>query len=405
MNFQIKGKKGFVLAWISCFAVLLILIILPLIGWAVSEFNWTARSYMSLQALNLADAGAELAIWEIVHNNAQFASWAGLNPHTLTIAPFKDNFDEDTGDVNISVQIISPYNYLITSTGFVPNSADEKVKKTVKVRVFPHPLFNNAAFGYDSVLVQGISRVDSYNSLLGPYTALTAGSNGDVGTNGTFTREGNSNIMGDVFIGPEGLASGNNPPYVAGDTYYFGNEVEPIDVPFDLNYFNTLPSSGTINLSSNDIFLVPSGDWRYESISLSSKASMTISPNTRMYINNNFTTSGQATVYSGAGVILYIGGNGSFDGGGIVNTSNLPSNLQIYGLGTGTTYSFAGNSDFYGVVYAQDSYINLSGTHSYFGAVAGKTVSLSGTGQLHYDEALSTNGPISGYDIAYWQED
>jgi len=402
--FKAIGKKGFVLIWISCFALLMILIILPLIGWSVNEYNWTSRSYMSLQALNLADAGAELAIWEIVHNGASFAAWSGTNPHTLTITSFKDNFDKNAGDISISVQTISPYNYLITSTGFVPNSANAKVEKTVKVKVFPHPLFNNAAFGYDSVILQGISRIDSYNSSLGPYSALTAQSNGDVGTNGDFTRSGNSTVMGDVFIGPDGTASGNNPPYVTGDTYYFGNEVELIDVPFDSTYFNSLPSSGTLSLSSDETATIPSGDYRYESISLISKSALTISPNTRVYINNDFTITAQAVVYSGANVILYIGGDGSFAGQGIVNASALPSNLQIYGLGTGTTFNFVGTSDFYGTVYAQGSSINLGGTNTYFGAVIGKTVNLSGTGQLHYDEALSTNGPISGYDIAYWQE-
>jgi len=88
----------------------------------------------------------------------------------------------------------------------------------------------------------------------------------------------------------------------------------------------------------------------------------------------------------------------------IVKTSGIPGNLQIYGLDSGTTINYAGGSDFYGTIYAPEGDVSTSGNSNIFGAIVGDTVTLSGTGALHYDESLAENGPSQGFTIVYWQE-
>lgn len=404
MKASFLNKKGFVLFWILMICLVLVILIVPVINWTVNEFSWMSRSYMRFAALNLADAGAENALWEIMHNSGQFTTWGGMNPKTLVLNSFKDHDLVPIGDISVSALNTSPGNYLITSTGYVPSRPAEKVKKTVKVKVFPHSLFNNGVFGYDSVSISGTPYVNSYNSDLGPYNPILAGSNADVGTNGSMTIAGNSTVKGDLLIGPDGTVSGNDPSHVSGETYYTGTnmEVEPVLLP---DYLAGLPGQGALSLGGDDELALLPGYHRYSSISLTSKSILTISGDSQVYVEGSFSVVSQAQVITGPGVSIYIGGNGNFAGQGIINTSGYPVNLSIYGLGNDTSLVFSGGSDFFGTVYAPFSSVAMSGNVNYYGAVVGKSVNLTGSLGFHYDEVLSQSGPSSGYDVAYWQED
>lgn len=399
-----SNKTGFILFSVICATLILIIIIIPLISWTANEFSWTNRSFNSLRALNLADAGAELAVWEIIHNGALFTGWSGVNPKTLIISSFTDNFGETIGDITLSAGSAAPDNYLITSTGFVPGVADYEVRKIVKVKVFPRALFNNGIFGYDSVTLSGNTLVDSFDSSEGPYLPLTAGSDGDVGTNGDLTLSENAVVNGDAFIGPSGTITGNTPEHLTGETFYSADDVELEGLP-SIDDFIVLPSAGNYVLSGNNSDIILPGDYRYESMTVDGKAVLTISSNTRIYIHNDFTIAGQAEVVTNDNVEFYIGGDGNFAGQGIVNTSEIASNLQIFGVGDGTSMSFTGLSDSYGTFFAPKSSIYMAGDADYYGAVVGKTAELAGNIKFHYDEDLTQSGPFLGYDIAYWQED
>jgi hypothetical protein len=64
-----------------------------------------------------------------------------------------------------------------------------------------------------------------------------------------------------------------------------------------------------------------------------------------------------------------------------------PEDFILYS--TGGHVQFAGKSDFYGAVYAPNAHIDMGGTHNYYGAMIGRYVDSVGTGQIHYDEALT----------------
>jgi len=401
-NFLTK-KKGLILITVMLISIVFIIIIVPLIAWTVHEFSWTVRSFRSLKALNLADAGAEIAIWEIIYDGADFSGWGGVDLKTRTISSFTDNSGNVMGDIDISVLNTASDTYLITSTGHVPFSSGLTVEKRVKVLVFPRAMFNNGIFGQTSVTINGTPLADSYDSSAGPYTEESATGNCDIGTNGELTIGGNALVEGDVFVGPDGEISGDVSSYITGETYYSANPVELEDISLP-DEFSSLENHGDMALASSDTMMLPSNDYYYESISLKAQSNLTLSSNTRIYIATDFSIAGQAAVFTGDNVEIYIGGNGDFAGGGIVNTTTMPSNLQIYGLGNDTNLTFSGNSAFYGAIYAPYSSVVLTGTSDYFGAVVGKDVDLTGTNNFHYDEDLRENGPTQGYDIAYWQE-
>ncbi len=401
MSWHLLGKKGFILVTMLCFILLLILIMIPLISWSTNEYAWTSHSFMSLQALNLADAGAESAIWEIVYNDEQFASWAGTNPKTITLSSFKDSGNKAIGDITVSADQTSAHHYTITSTGFVPNAAKPVTGKTVKVFVLPKAVFNNAVFGNHSVLLSGITLVDSYDSRLGPYSSLTARENGDIGTNDILTMVGSASVKGDALVAPGGSVSGVE-PRITGELFYAANptELDPVILP---SYFGGVPTSPNLSLNKDTTTLL-TGNYHYKEISLSGSATLEINGNTNMYVSEKIYLTGTAKIDIGPNVKLYIKGDANLGGQGIVNSSGIPSNLQIYGLGSGTTIKYAGGSDFYGTIYAPESDVSTSGNSSIFGAIVGNTVKLSGTGELHYDESLADNGPSQGFTIVYWQE-
>ena len=384
--------------------VILIIIIVPLASWNISEFSWTNRSFLSLRALNLADVGAESAIWQIAYNNAQFTGWSGTNPKIITLQSFTDNAGQAVGDISMSAQSTSPDHYIVTSTGFVPDMTSPVVSRTVKVKVFPHAIFNNGIFGNESVTLSGNTFVDSYDSEDAPYSPATALNNGDVGTNGTLTLLENTSVNGNAFISPDGSFLIDPTTYLGGETYYSGGEaeLEPISLPDNLAI---LPSGSNLIVNGTSNFFMPSGDYRSESITVEGQAKLSLDDNVCVYVHNDFSIAGQATVFTNNNAEIYIGGNGTFAGKGIVNATGVPDNLIIYGLGIDADFNFTGNNDFAGSVYAPKSSVYMSGEAEYFGAVIADDITLAGNIKFHFDEDLLNDGPSIGYDIAYWQED
>jgi hypothetical protein len=221
MKYRIKYRKGFALFSVVLISIISVILVIPLIAWPVNEYSWTIRSFKSLKALNLADAGAEFAIWEIMHNGAQFTGWTGAgNSRSYDINPLTNNAAAAVGGVEIVCLETASDNYLITSTGIISFPGSAAVTKTVKVKLFPRSLFNNGIFGYDSVTASGNTVVDSYDSSAGAYVPGAGGNNGDIGTNGTLTLADNALLKSDIFVGPSSTIVGDVSSHVTGETYY-----------------------------------------------------------------------------------------------------------------------------------------------------------------------------------------
>jgi hypothetical protein len=137
-----------------------------------------------------------------------------------------------------------------------------------------------------------------------------------------------------------------------------------------------------------------------------------------LYVTGDFTTRGSGTtdgsvvIVNGVNVKIYVAGNLNFSGNGLINYNNVASSLEIYGIsppdGTTQTFTLAGNSDFYGTVYAPGADLKLAGGGSsgeFVGSFTGKSAFLNGTTQIRYDEALAGSGRISSFKIAAWFED
>ena len=109
MNIFLKKKKrqeGF----IFIITVITMAVLLTLAGvhltMTLSEQRLTARTYRDVLAINLAEAGIELAIWEFNYGGADFLTsdgWSGTDPVTLTVNAFTDSDGTVMGDFTVTV--------------------------------------------------------------------------------------------------------------------------------------------------------------------------------------------------------------------------------------------------------------------------------------------------------------
>lgn len=81
------------------------------------------------------------------------------------------------------------------------------------------------------------------------------------------------------------------------------------------------------------------------------------------------------------------------NGNQTVNASGRPFQLQVVYLGTNPLV-LNGNSSFKMAFVAPNAGVTLSGSADYYGALLSKRLSLTGSGDVHYDESLSGEGPI-----------
>ena len=132
-----------------------------------------------------------------------------------------------------------------------------------------------------------------------------------------------------------------------------------------------------------------------------------------IWIPGDFTTAGNGAVNIPAHVhvIFYIDGAVKIAGNGVVNTSQIPANVTIYGNHDSTvaqTMTVDGNGQFAGVMYAPNASITAKGggsTGDIWGAIYAKSIFFNGGTSLHYDQALGDAGAVIDYRISSWYED
>ena len=71
-----------------------------------------------------------------------------------------------------------------------------------------------------------------------------------------------------------------------------------------------------------------------------------------------------------------------------------------------TGVEVSGANDSYVNIYAPGANVEVTGSGSIYGAVRGKEVNMSGSGDIHYDEALLDVDPQNsgGYGVISWKQ-
>lgn len=216
--------------------------------------------------------------------------------------------------------------------------------------------------GINSVSITGNAYTDSYNSGAGPYSAGSAMTNGGVSSNGNITVGGSGRIRGDARPGPGGSVNLSGVAYVTGSTAT-QNQTQNYATP-------ALPATytdgGAFSLTGSATATLTAGNYHYTSFTMGNSAVLTVSGPVTIYVDGNVSLGGNST---------------------IAVPGNRPQYFRIRTLVSGTVTVNNGVS-VYADIYAPLSSVSITGAGGLYGTATGKTLTLSNSGFLHYDESL-----------------
>jgi hypothetical protein len=271
-----------------------------------------------------------------------------------------------------------------------------------------------------NIVVDSYDSSDSTKSTNGLYDLAKRQQNGDIATDGQLIEAGNAQIYGDVATNAGTVSGAANITGVERTDFY--QEPIPVGAP-SWSSWNASPSSvtGTTTITASATKGSAASRYVLTGVSLSGSKTLTVAGNpdgsqtyVEIYVTGDISVSGtgQIVVQPGVTATIYFAGNVDITGNGVLNSNNQPGDFMLYGIQPPTTSSehvnFGGNSQITASIYApgHDVTVNGGGTNGHvYGSIVGKTVTMTGVSNLHYDERLGSTGVINNYKIVSWFED
>jgi len=409
-------NRGAALFFTLLVAVLMLTIVMPFLFSLSNRFRVTEKSFKSMTAANLAEAGIERAIWELNYGNISL--WSGnLLARTLSLPSVQAANGEIAGDIDIEVHNPAADTPIIIAVGTVPWNGDLSFERRIRVRL-KHGIksyFDFGVFGDEGFDFHGNAYVDSYNSLDGPYDPLTRRLLGDVGTNADHRWDvvllNNTTVYGDAATGyasdpAEVIRLANNAQITGAQRALDEPKLIPaIEPPF-------LPSMGAYTVANGTQNATLTQSATFSSFSLEDNTKLTVNGDVTIYVNGNFTMSSNSILEISEGSTLEIVmGNGVFSvasNSTISNVSHDPRALAILGTGDFHMLYWRSNTHFYGVMYVPEATIDYSANSDLFGSIVCNIISMSSNAGIHYDESLASWSKYgtanSKYEVKDWQE-
>lgn len=169
---NINNEKGQILVFALGVLVLIIITTILLISSAFTYSASSKYSIESLQATHLAEAGIDRAVAAL---NKTAGAYNGESETPL-----------GGGSYSVTVTSIDASNKIIESTGYIPNKANPKSKRTIRIQISKG---DGISFNYGVQVGDG-----------GLELRNTAVVNGSVYSNGNILMENGSRIYGTVFV-------------------------------------------------------------------------------------------------------------------------------------------------------------------------------------------------------------
>jgi len=399
------------------------------------EVHNSHRFRMGFQAINLAEAGLEFAIDAMRNDNFDTRYWEEGTDGFLARNVPNVRWYTNRNEIRTAWVYVQPGSDppLAVAEGKIRLPNGMEVSRQIWIAMGDgqngrKSLFANGVVAKDLIDFSGNNvYVDSYSSsqdVLNVTTRYANRDNGSVATVSIIDSSlglGNGDVFGRIAtgggnpdIGPNGKVFGNDTPFgVSVDTNriardFSGTFPDPVvpDTSSALESYSgsTIGSSGQTTL------------YKLPSLELSGKESVSFEGDVTIVITGDLEIGGKAfmEVAENSSVKLYVAGDATISGNGMVNHGEMPKNFMLYGTGkdSGQEIKVAGNGAFFGVVYAPDYDISARGggaNGTLAGAVVGKTVKFTGNTNFHYDEDLAgliddTAGANDSKDIEEWVE-
>jgi hypothetical protein len=422
-----RFEAGSVLAITLVFGALIGLILLSYLELLHARTKIRARSLAWNQAIPVLEQGIEEAFTHLQDDSANLTtnSWTKSGSGSSTI--YRKSSTNSDGSFFIttcsnvnSFPFTSP---VIYSQGFIPAPLKQGyISRLVQVKLAASMTFPKSVSARGKIDLNGQSVVDSFDSSNtnystgGRYDPAKHKANGAVATdyNGVPAVDvGNGHIYGTVETGPNGTVAYNGSGTV-GDLAWSSNHVgiEPGFTNNDMNVsfadnsapagWNSWPQLTTATGAAamvggtNYTYVVTGQVQLNGALNLNSHDTMVIVGNATLFVNGDFSVGTLLYIAPGATLKLYVAGNTTVSGGGVLNGTGLAASFSYYGLTNNTSIKYTGGADFIGTINAPEADFTLSGGGSVYGAAIVNTYTSKGSGAgLHYDEGASQIGPIA----------
>jgi len=359
------------------------------------DLRTAARLKMSIQAFYIAEAGLNHG-WDELQNSDGVNDFRTLSTAAGGTTLFRKR-DFDDGSYTVTAEAVAgsdPGRVKVTSTGCLPAGdpcPSGHSKAVMEAEFRRQSLFLCALCGKEGVTLSGGSQTDSFDSRKLPYTILTAGSEGDVLSNGNILLSGvTTRVKGNAVAGGSVLKIGAtvSGASMSGAPLRPYLPVSPCGPPYSTGVGITGgiydPTTGQLRGSGVVPIVLAPGSYCFSSIDLSGGVS-------------TLAISGPVTISLTAHSLL--------TGGGIQNPTLVTENLKIFSSVSSVKggLDIAGGPLVYMAVYAPNARVVVSGSGDLYGSVVGATVSAATGAKFHYDKRLKDNQD-GGIVMVTWRE-
>ena len=379
-------RSGQILIVGIIFMTVILILSAALFSRVTNYIRFNSNDITREQATNLAEAGLEKALWQL---NQTAGSYTGETGTALGT----------TGTFEVAITNKSSNLKTITSTGHVPNKANPRAKRTIKVDVN----LSNEQISFRYAVQVGTGGLTMANSskIVGNVYSNKSGE--------SITGSGTSSIQGDAYA--VGTVSSPDPSITG-----IKRENQPASDMPTINYqewidaatldgSNTQICSPTCNISSNTSI----GPKKYAgNLTISNNATVTITG--PIYVTGNLIISQGGTQikldegFESSSTTLLVDGTIAISQGATFNTTsaNPKGYILVATRSTSPTAVSLENQGVNAIVYALQGGASLSQTAHTTSLVA-NSLSLSQSASLTYDQGLAgaqfSTGPGGSWTI------
>lgn len=429
-------ERGAVLIVAMLIMAVLALALTSYVSLNLNSARMAQRGFQQAAAFNLAEAGAEEALWSF--NQANGGSGTAWNDWTLVSGAARRSFGGfDLGSASGRVQVYVD-NYApagnarpsVVALATVEATGGASVTKMIEVTLRRRSRFSAGLMAKETVAFAGNrASVDSWNSdpdndpatAAVPYSAATRQDHGSVASVSVATRSvlvNQADVYGYVYTGGAAPEVGANGSITGRDTPA-GVTIDPARVATDFSAsFPDAPAplDGTPIATIGSTLGTPgtATKWRCPSLALSGKQTLTIYGDVTLILTGGAGTrtlevTGQAGIIipDGSSLTIYTEGDVLLAGNGLTNGNTRPATCQIYGTGTASSsqrIQIAGNGTLRAALYAPNADLTLTGNGDIMGAAVGRTITLTGNADFHYDESLANLDRDMPFGAEQWRE-
>lgn len=420
---SLPRRQGSILVVAMVFSVALGILTAGYLRLALSEFRRSEESLHFNGLVNLAEAGAEEAVWALV--NEDMAGWLRQDTRfawkRLTGMPAGAGRE---GSVLIMIDGYQTNQPTLTVEARVRSPRQRDFTKQIRMQLQNRSLFANGLTAREKLrFVGGNAAVDSYNSNNGAYHPTT--NRRDRGTAGSLLIEadavdiGNGNIWGYIATGGGDPSVGSTGSIRGADTEAgvridwsrvardFYADFPPVTMPSGAGALTELPAGNNKNIGIPGVITT----YRLSELTLRNSHTLNINGPVVLQVTGDIDVKGTLNVNATGSVTIYADGDINVGGNGMVNLTNIPSKMILYGTNStelGQEIKLHGNGAVSGVVYAPNALLSLKGggnSGEMFGAVVAFRIFMNGNYAFHYDEALDDfGGGRPTFRLRNWQE-